>query len=471
MAIQCATNEKYFIGAVDCVANKKTCREQKVKGYPTVREFSNGEFSVPGEDLKRGKKLQEQIDERCPKDEPPSIPNPSPTISDPSPVAPPTPKFQDTVEHRVGDSVAAVLYSFEEVIFATRKIIKDAEYNGLLDFVRLLSLAMPLSAFRSAFARLQSSLEKYIHKKEISLDEYTKVWNDWKLGSGTPVVWAVESIYAMKNTKLRPPVSLKSPILPLETSLSQASAKRGSLPMYRTCKGYTCALWRLFHTLSLNCGLASPFPTPQECFFGVHSFVRYFFNCDVCREHFTQMFPRNFSDEFDDSHSKLPEIHKNDIAMWLWKAHNRVNTRLRYSRHKGGGENAILAVTDALYPSKLECPRCRDPDGNQHAVEDGDYSPKALSKGIEGDGWREAVVMVYLHEGYCLRSDADGCASLTEISYRANGFFSTASIARTMLWILLLGLVGVCIRFRRRAAISIRWCDPIIHEILGGKGR
>ena len=59
---------------------------------------------------------------------------------------------------------------------------------------------------------------------------------------------------------------------------------RGSNPIYR---GYTCSLWLLWHTLSVNEYLhANGQLTNHQVAFTMRSFIRDFFSCQECREHF-----------------------------------------------------------------------------------------------------------------------------------------------------------------------------------------
>ena len=116
------------------------------------------------------------------------------------------------------------------------------------------------------------------------------------------------------------------------------------IPMYRTCmgsqpytRGYTCALWSLFHTLAAN--------YPKEVGYGgrmvltgVYGYIRSYFTCLECRNHFVQM--AQASPDFNKAYTKR------SVILWLWWAHNRVNLRL-------AGEEAKSHAGDPYFPKKL----------------------------------------------------------------------------------------------------------------------
>ena len=80
-------------------------------------------------------------------------------------------------------------------------------------------------------------------------------------------------------------------------------------------RGYTCGLWRLFHTMTL---IAVQKNAKDNVLEAIHGFVKEFFGCNECREHFTGMVSR---DNILSQDSVVTQ------ALWLWKAHNEVNLR------------------------------------------------------------------------------------------------------------------------------------------------
>ncbi|XP_021516185.1 sulfhydryl oxidase 1 isoform X1 [Meriones unguiculatus] len=95
---------------------------------------------------------------------------------------------------------------------------------------------------------------------------------------------------------------------------------QGSEPHFR---GFPCSLWVLFHFLTVQAHRHSE-NHPQEPADGqevlqaMRSYVRYFFGCRDCADHFEQM--------------AAASMHKvgspSSAVLWLWTSHNRVNARL-----------------------------------------------------------------------------------------------------------------------------------------------
>ncbi|MBZ3887486.1 Sulfhydryl oxidase 1 [Sciurus carolinensis] len=95
---------------------------------------------------------------------------------------------------------------------------------------------------------------------------------------------------------------------------------QGSEPHFR---GFPCSLWVLFHFLTVQASQQgvdhSQEPAPgQEVLQAIRNYVRFFFGCRDCADHFEQM--------------AVGSMHKvqsrNEAVLWLWSGHNRVNARL-----------------------------------------------------------------------------------------------------------------------------------------------
>ncbi|KAM4861903.1 sulfhydryl oxidase 1 isoform 2-T2 [Thomomys bottae] len=95
---------------------------------------------------------------------------------------------------------------------------------------------------------------------------------------------------------------------------------QGSQPHFR---GFPCSLWVLFHTLTVQASQQSAESSHgpasgQEVLQAVRSYIRYFFGCRECANHFEQM-----------AAASMHEVGSpNDAVLWLWTSHNKVNARL-----------------------------------------------------------------------------------------------------------------------------------------------
>ena len=123
-------------------------------------------------------------------------------------------------------------------------------------------------------------------------------------------------------------------------------ACNGSLPHLR---GYPCALWMLMHTLTvLTLPIEGHTPSSQTIT-SYHAltilirFIRNFFSCEVCREHFIRM---------ANNHTPSSMSASGDAVLWLWQTHNLVNARLERA---GGGDPSY---PKDLFPSYTKCPYC-----------------------------------------------------------------------------------------------------------------
>lgn len=130
---------------------------------------------------------------------------------------------------------------------------------------------------------------------------------------------------------------------------------RGSQSHYR---GYPCALWTLSHTLTLlTLPITQHMPTEQtttsstptmtfrskDALNIMSQFIRIFFSCEHCREHFTEM-----SRSLDAGHV----LYDGDAVLWLWEAHNTVNRRLVRDI------SSDPLYPKSMFPSPKRCPYC-----------------------------------------------------------------------------------------------------------------
>lgn len=121
-------------------------------------------------------------------------------------------------------------------------------------------------------------------------------------------------------------------------------ACKGSLPKYR---GYTCGLWALFHTLTVNAA-RKPGSEGPKVLRAMHGYIKHFFGCTDCAQHFQAMAKRN----------RLFDVKENDKAvLWLWISHNEVNLRL------AGDVTEDPQHPKIQFPSITRCPACRQERG------------------------------------------------------------------------------------------------------------
>lgn len=182
----------------------------------------------------------------------------------------------------------------------------------------LVALLDYLAALKSAFPS-RGNLRDYIVDLYVTLSGR----NEW---SGSAIYDIVKNL---ENTHA-----------PVYTTDLEYIGCKGSQPKYR---GYTCGLWSLFHTLTVNAAQGSAIDGPTVLK-AIHGYVKHFFGCTTCTQHFQAMAARN----------KMFDVKENDKAiLWLWIAHNEVNLRL------AGDVTEDPDHPKIQFPSVARCPECR----------------------------------------------------------------------------------------------------------------
>lgn len=207
----------------------------------------------------------------------------------------------------------ALNYSLRQEV-GVHEILKEEKLEALKNFIRILIKYFP--------GRL--SIMRYLNKLYL-----------WILEQKNEII--VENM--MENMIL---LQTKKTYLPPRRDWEGC---KGSKPSFR---GYPCSLWMLFHTLTVQAYQKYQKGNenyPQEVLFAIRGYVKYFFTCADCSEHFQQM-ASNLENEV-----QKPE----DTILWLWRAHNKVNHRLSSDINTNDPKHPKVQFP----PLKL-CPECHD---------------------------------------------------------------------------------------------------------------
>ncbi|KAJ0065077.1 hypothetical protein NL108_005546, partial [Boleophthalmus pectinirostris] len=113
---------------------------------------------------------------------------------------------------------------------------------------------------------------------------------------------------------------------------------QGSQPHFR---GYPCGVWTLFHVLTVQ-ALNSGTSDRLEVLTAMREYVRAFFGCRECAQHFESMAQESLYDVTTSS----------SAVLWLWSRHNHVNNRL------AGALSEDPYFPKIQWPSPEMCPRC-----------------------------------------------------------------------------------------------------------------
>ncbi|RZC33846.1 Evr1 Alr and/or Thioredoxin domain containing protein [Asbolus verrucosus] len=212
------------------------------------------------------------------------------------------------------DLESAVRYSLKLEI-ANIKIIQDEQLKALVAYLGVVEKYFPFGHNASSFL-----------KELIDFTHNVGQIEGWKIG---------EIVKRAEENRV-----FSSP--------QRFLACEGSLSRYR---GYPCSLWKLFHYLTVN---AVQEENPKEILDVMHGYVKFFFACAVCSQHFQEMAARR----------NMSDVASLDSAiLWLWEAHNEVNERL------AGDLTEDPEFPKRQFPTNEACPRCVNLDNSWNSEE------------------------------------------------------------------------------------------------------
>ncbi|NXV83144.1 QSOX1 oxidase, partial [Atlantisia rogersi] len=168
-----------------------------------------------------------------------------------------------------------------------------------------------------------------------SLDSWLKNWTEPELPRSTLKE-------AMKNNK----DAFHPAVLP--TNVTWVGCQ-GSEPHFR---GYPCGLWTIFHLLTVQAAQSGPDKElPLEVLNTMRCYVRHFFGCQECAQHFEAMAAESMD----------RVAGREEAVFWLWSHHNKVNARL------AGGDTEDPKFPKLQWPPPDLCPQCHKEEQGVHA--------------------------------------------------------------------------------------------------------
>lgn len=213
----------------------------------------------------------------------------------------------------------------------------DTIYYSDLEKTIKISLHTEVSRYKTLHGEPLQALLNYLKvlissfPARANLKEYLVNLHDTLSGS---TEWNGNDVYELIKR-------LEATHAPVYTSDSDYIACKGSQQKFR---GYTCGLWTLYHTLTVNAATLTKLIEGPKVLQAMHGYVKHFFGCTECAEHFQAMAARN----------RLFDVKENDKAiLWLWISHNEVNLRL------AGDVTEDPEHPKIQFPSAVNCPECR----------------------------------------------------------------------------------------------------------------
>ncbi|XP_074402493.1 sulfhydryl oxidase 1 [Zonotrichia albicollis] len=123
----------------------------------------------------------------------------------------------------------------------------------------------------------------------------------------------------------------------------------------RHFRGYPCGLWTIFHLLTVQAAQNGPDKElPLEVLSTMRCYVRHFFGCQECAEHFEAMAAQSMD----------RVASREEAILWLWSHHNEVNARL------AGGDTEDPKFPKLQWPPPDLCPQCHKEERGVHAWEE-----------------------------------------------------------------------------------------------------
>uniref|UniRef100_A0A8C5UCP6 Sulfhydryl oxidase n=1 Tax=Malurus cyaneus samueli TaxID=2593467 RepID=A0A8C5UCP6_9PASS len=118
----------------------------------------------------------------------------------------------------------------------------------------------------------------------------------------------------------------------------------------RHFRGYPCGLWTIFHLLTVQAA-QNEAESWGEVLSTMRCYVRNFFGCQECAEHFEAMAAKSME--------KVAS--REESVLWLWSHHNEVNARL------AGGDTEDPKFPKLQWPPPDMCPLCHKEELGVHA--------------------------------------------------------------------------------------------------------
>ncbi|KAE9051518.1 hypothetical protein PR003_g30857 [Phytophthora rubi] len=389
------------VGAVDCNRHKEICTREEVHAYPSVKAHhvplgSNEKVNMEARGRKKLKSVAAWVEDVLKEHDMKSGVDMS-TITEEKKLRrnedaeiEPSKVIEDDTStlmkyNRLLDAGKAVMLALENSFFIGVLVLEGERYDAALKWVNALAASFPLEGNRAAMVKLADFMKQ---QKTWSLVEWSELIRRWR-----PIARATSF-----------PSDLFDP--------------RGDDELgWTVCKTYTCGLWTLFHSMTTRSFKAEEAWKPSETMAAIRLYMKNFFGCRDCRQHFMEANPESLVEELAAGDTNGPHA----VVMWAWKMHNSVNKRLHVNQ----------------WPSVSACSSCYIDIGGPVSI--------GMSL-IHEDGIAAYVTSVYGHEDKAL---------FDEIIMTATYKFPAQSFNTMTVAALVIALVVVVVKTQRhRFAIS-----------------
>jgi hypothetical protein len=128
---------------------------------------------------------------------------------------------------------------------------------------------------------------------------------------------------------------------------------------YLFCTNKNCAVWQLFHAISILIAIKYTPVTVAEAVPQYRYMVDNFLSCTVCKHHFLLSYDGCLFGRCDilTAANPTPDLQSKALVLWLWRVHNAVSVRVL----KENPQLSQGGSVDRRFPAYRDCPSCWNP--------------------------------------------------------------------------------------------------------------
>jgi len=120
---------------------------------------------------------------------------------------------------------------------------------------------------------------------------------------------------------------------------------------YLFCTNKNCAVWQLFHAISVLIAIEYAPVTVAEALPAYRYMVDNFLSCAECKHHFVTSYDQCLFGRCEILTAATPDLQRKALVLWLWRLHNAVSVRVLK-------EHPPAQPVDRRYPAYRDCPGC-----------------------------------------------------------------------------------------------------------------
>lgn len=211
---------------------------------------------------------------------------------------------------RIQDAASAFIFGLKQGAFMSGEVMEDDELDALKAWLETVSHTFPGAINRKLISKLYAQMQGLAI---LNFDTWDAMVKDWQAQT--------EYEFLQEEAKY----NFTGVTVPEWQRLSDLFTGEGAT--YRACALYTCGQWNMFHMLTMNppeTGARSA-DVMVSVVASIRRFMKHFFGCTQCAEHFLQGNTLEKVKLVADAEDKPLALRR-----WLWQTHNGVNKRLHH---------------------------------------------------------------------------------------------------------------------------------------------